>query len=650
MLKRLSPFWAGLILILLVSALFGLLSYRFSLPFIDTDDEANYYLAGLEWRGQFDNQGYYDGVPPGYITVHSVLQPILEAFNINGIAPTIEALRLLAVLLNLATITCIVLAARLAGGNVAGLVAGGVWAVAPLVQDNAIYALPDPPVYFFTALALWLAAKALVLAGVSPRLWRDPALWSVAAGLLAVLFKYPALPALVPGLLAALVIALRGEKHGWRTLAAQVALIGAVGLWLVFVYGVDFNNLQREGAVVQQQGLSNLLNPARLANNLYYAVYPINAVAFTIVILLGAGAYWLARRQKIASIRLDVLLLMLPLLIGIPALAATFNLVEPTKIRYVLPATTAACIIFGAGVAQIAHLIPARLGAYRPALVALPLLALVWLPQLNHDWALMQERRLSDRRVALRQWFDTNLEPGSIIVDRDNHKTFNPIWGGIPHRYWVDWLETSDIREHSLIEWRENIGAQYAAIPRGWVEDMNETSDGRAYLAQLLHLRDFYAPPRQRGPEVSFYRLWRMESELDARFGEVIHLTGYDGGVERAKPGDTLMLRFYWKTTAAPVDNYSLFIHLVPLDEYEVLAQVDGAPAVSERPSITWDDASETHISPPFALALPGDLPPGEYRIMVGLYNFTSGERLLVEPPGVASGDALELLRLQIDK
>jgi hypothetical protein len=633
----------GLLLLLALAAALRLLSYDFSLPYVDHPDEPNYYLAGLEWRGLFDNQGYYTGVPPAYLALHAGLQPALEAVGIRELAPTTRVMRLLSVAANLLTLVCIALTARLAAGDLAGLLAGAAWGIAPPVLENGVYALPDPFVYLFVALALWLASAALV--NPARRGW---CVGSIVAGLIATLFKYPAFPALGVGVMVALFLAWRDRRRGLRLLAIQVVLITAVGLWLTVIYGVDFNNLQREGAVVKSQGLANFFDLSRTLNNLYYTVAPIQAAAFIIASGLGILAYLIARRRGLARVQIGVIGLAALVGLSIPWLANTFSQVTLSEIRYVLPATAAACVIFGAALAQIAQVLPVN-AAYRSLSVALPVIVFVFIPHLREDQAIVAARRLPDWRVDLRQWFDANLAPGTVIVTQDNHKTFNPIWGGIPHRRWVDWSVNEDIRAHSPDEWRTVQKMSYTALPKGEWEALQQTDAGRAYLAHLLPLRTFFQPPATRGPEMVFYRLWRMEHETAYRFGDAIRLTGYDGDLRQAQPGAALTLRFYWAAQTTPADNYSLFIHLTPTDEYKVLAQADGAPARPERPTLTWNIPSETLISLPFQLSIPADVGPGVYRVMIGLYNFTSGQRLPVSTEeGQALGDALELGRVRV--
>ena len=132
---------------------------------------------------------------------------------------------------------------------------------------------------------------------------------------------------------------------------------------------------------------------------------------------------------------------------------------------------------------------------------------------------------------------------------------------------------------------------------------------------------------------------------MDAQFGEAIHLIGYDLNPETVGPGEPVTLRFYWNATAPPASNYSLFLHLVPAGgDGTPLAQIDGEPAAPDWPTQMWTDPSETMISPSFTVALPADLPPGEYELRVGLYDYRTGDRLPVVGGGaIAEGNALRL-------
>lgn len=633
-------FWVGLFVVLFVAAFVRFASFQFSLPYVDHPDEPAYFVGGQEWRGLLEPIGYYDGIPPAYVALHMLIQPVLESAGQSGLAATTLFMRGVSVVVNLLTLVIIALSARMMAGSAAGIIAGASWGFSPLVLENGVYALPDPFIYFFTVLAFWCAA----LAWQQDR--RHYAIWSVVSGLAAVLMKYPALPALLPGVLVGAAFALRRPRQ-WRWLMLQLLLIGLEGFWLVFIYGVDFTNLQREGAVVQSQGLSNMLNMSRVIHNLGQTFEPLGLAYSLVVLFVGIAAYLYSRRHNLPVVSVPLVGLGLSVILGFPWLASSYSLVMPVTVRYVLPAAAVVCVFVGISIGQllqIAHFYQARLPILRwsAALVLLALVLLVWFPQLVQDWRLVQSRRLPDTRVQLRQWFDLNLDPGTVIVDIDNHKTFNPIWGGIPHRRWVDWWLTSSLLEHSLQEWRDGRGMSYAVLSLTDIQEFEQTLEGQAYLSQMLRLRDF-SGAESRGPQMALFRLWRMQYEVDVQFGDAIHLIGYDQIPESPEPGDPLTFRFYWKASQTPLDNYSLFIHLTPLVEYRILAQTDGAPAVPDRPTLTWNDPTETLISSPLTITIPASLEAGDYRVFVGLYNYVTGERL---PVGAESAFLLTTVSL----
>ena len=110
------------------------------------------------------------------------------------------------------------------------------------------------------------------------------------------------------------------------------------------------------------------------------------------------------------------------------------------------------------------------------------------------------------------------------------------------------------------------------------------------------------------------------------RLGEGVRLVAWDpewGGP--ARPGETLRFTLYWACDAPPGHSLSVFVHLVG-EEGPPPAQGDGPPLGGDYPTDLWV-AGEV-IADERAVALPGDLPPGHYTLLVGLYSLQTGERL----------------------
>jgi len=113
---------------------------------------------------------------------------------------------------------------------------------------------------------------------------------------------------------------------------------------------------------------------------------------------------------------------------------------------------------------------------------------------------------------------------------------------------------------------------------------------------------------------------------LGVRFGESIRLARYALSDRSAQPGDVLQIRFDWRTDAPLTTRYKVFVQL--LNEGGVLvAQRDAEPVGNTFPTTAWTPG-ETVVDN-HGLPLPDDLPPGEYQLIVGLYNIDApGQRL----------------------
>ncbi len=127
---------------------------------------------------------------------------------------------------------------------------------------------------------------------------------------------------------------------------------------------------------------------------------------------------------------------------------------------------------------------------------------------------------------------------------------------------------------------------------------------------------------------------------VDFRLGEHIRLTGYALSPKRLLPGEILQVRLRWETDAPLNEDYTVFLQL--LDEANHLtAQRDAPPLTPTRQWSPEKPATDLHG----LLLLPGT-PPTRQRLIAGLYNSTSGERLI----SVDGGNYLELAEIEVVK
>src|SRR5215213_9752641 len=110
-----------------------------------------------------------------------------------------------------------------------------------------------------------------------------------------------------------------------------------------------------------------------------------------------------------------------------------------------------------------------------------------------------------------------------------------------------------------------------------------------------------------------------------------------------AHPGDNLLLTLWWQSLAAPGDERSVLMQLLDRNG-ALVAQADGPPARGGRPTSQWQ-AGETVIDSR-QVALPADLPIGEYTLIFGMYHWPSLERLPMHNGATRQAD--DVARVQI--
>lgn len=126
-----------------------------------------------------------------------------------------------------------------------------------------------------------------------------------------------------------------------------------------------------------------------------------------------------------------------------------------------------------------------------------------------------------------------------------------------------------------------------------------------------------------------------FERATPARFGEGLYLRG----VTLKRSADQLVVTPSWDVRADLPSDYLLFLHLLD-NSGRRIAQIDVAPNGAEGPPTSgWLPGEQ--IAVPLPLPLPQNLPAGDYRLVMGLYDARSGERLpLREGPTVPAEQA----------
>jgi len=117
---------------------------------------------------------------------------------------------------------------------------------------------------------------------------------------------------------------------------------------------------------------------------------------------------------------------------------------------------------------------------------------------------------------------------------------------------------------------------------------------------------------------------------LDIRFGDSIQLQGYSLFANVANPGDIVQLALFWQAQMPIARRYKVFIHVLDASDH-IVTQVDREPGGGLVPTTIWQPGQV--IIDRYGIAVPSDVQPGRYRILIGLYDF-EGARLSVRGTG----------------
>jgi hypothetical protein len=133
---------------------------------------------------------------------------------------------------------------------------------------------------------------------------------------------------------------------------------------------------------------------------------------------------------------------------------------------------------------------------------------------------------------------------------------------------------------------------------------------------------------------------------VEAGLGESVTLDGYLRPFGPAEAGGVLPLTLLWLAWEEMDTDYKVFVHLVDLGG-QLVAQRDSEPVGGSRPTSTW--AVGEPIKDRVGLLVPMDTPPGQYELLVGMYDAATLERLPVhDSDGVLIGDSILLGPLEV--
>ena len=139
----------------------------------------------------------------------------------------------------------------------------------------------------------------------------------------------------------------------------------------------------------------------------------------------------------------------------------------------------------------------------------------------------------------------------------------------------------------------------------------------------------------------------RQPTTSAANFADEVSLLGYNLPTTPWKPGETIPIRLYWFAQKSPAADYSVFLHLALVDDSGKVAQSDSPPISGYSPMTQWEPGEivvdQQHLQ------LDETVPPGRYRLLMGLYRPDAMQNLAVlQATEVLPGDRVVLAEIEV--
>jgi hypothetical protein len=203
------------------------------------------------------------------------------------------------------------------------------------------------------------------------------------------------------------------------------------------------------------------------------------------------------------------------------------------------------------------------------------------------------------------QAYLNKIEPDYIIIDSDTARRRQALGGYFEY---------------------DDDGVAFQRLPPGWM---------LLYLHdEVPHTWAIFSPPTN------------PARPLPVRLGQQIELLGYDFRPKLDSDERRLELTLYWRVSAPPPKDYTLFLHLTAPDGF-VKAQQDQPPFGGLWPTSRWQAGDR--LADRYSLTVAEWLEPGDYLLLAGLYEPQSGQRLsLANAPAAPVANAILLEKIQI--
>jgi 4-amino-4-deoxy-L-arabinose transferase-like glycosyltransferase len=648
---------AALALIVLGALMLRVWGVRGGLPYVDHPDEPNpiSYVVRMLRTGDlnphfFQKPSLYVYLLLGVLSVHyrlglqsGLYSPLDQMTVTTHIYTTIPGFfvwgRLLTVALGSLTVAGVYALGRRVWGAGAGLIGALFLAVSQFHLQHSQYVTTDVASGLFVLLS-FIFAIAIARQGR----WRDYLLAGLLAGF-AASTKYNA------GLIVLPIAAGHGLCWGRRSLARGARLAGAAAAALLgFVLGTPYALLSWSEFVKGLVGQVVAYNDGsqgdiRGAWNVRgYLDFFWNAGLLApgcIAVLLGVGlllwhgddrepgsAAWVGMPRRAGLLWLSF---VVPYLLLLLSQSTHF-------LRNFIPLFVLCMLPIGVAGAWLIGWLGWRAPRWR-ALVALAVLLVLLLPSAAQTLAYAQRLGQGDTRAQMLDWLAAHVPPGARIAAE-----LKPLPGPLES----PWVAVGELTKHDLAWYRRQGYAFLIGSSDQWRRWEVPDAYQRFVAGQPVAEFGGATPRDMFGPHLVIYATGLAANDVPARLPADVRIGGarllgsaigtQDGpAAPKLKAGDTLSLRTFWQVEQPFTSDYFIFVHVLNAAG-QTVAQRDAPPWQGRFPTTSWRPG--TLIVDVNGLALPADLPPGDYTLVVGMFDPASGAHPPTEVDGRPAHDS----------
>jgi mannosyltransferase len=259
---------------------------------------------------------------------------------------------------------------------------------------------------------------------------------------------------------------------------------------------------------------------------------------------------------------------------------------------------------------------------------------------------------------GLAQHLAAQTRPGDVVVLNYPDPTFSYYYHGTAPSFI---LPPGPLSADTMRETAESLRFLSKEYERIWLYPLEDPDwDNVGFVEAWLNRRATLTEEQNiSGFRWLIYRpllvsLENIQNPLELGFGDSIRLWGYDwrtgegedSQISPLHPGSALRLTLFWQATDEVDTSYAVFIHLTDA-QHRIWAQRDSIPQGGDFPTDAW--MAGDVITDRYSILVPAETPPGDYLLIVGMYDPETGQRLPIKDSrGVGEGDHAAIGRVRV--